>query len=284
MHISTPLTVLLLAAVPAAVAGDTTSELRFQLLEDGTIIVPVTINGTGPFRFMLDTGSTRTVVSAKLTKELRLPVVAQSVLITPSGRDLGVLVQLNRLAIGDSDQFSVKALIGPPEHFTADTIDGLIGQDVLASLIYTIDYVRHRIVWHSVLESGDLRRRLPLETTEGRLFVSLPHPAQAEGVPLKFVPDSGSDGFVLFARGRQVPLPATPLEVGLLRTLSGQRVVRRVLLDDIHVGGVVLRNQTAVILERNQSDAWLGDGLLPLHVFARVTFHGPERYLVVEPR
>jgi predicted aspartyl protease len=284
MHISTPLTLLLLAAVPAAVAGYTTSELRFELLEDGTVIVPVTIDGTGPFRFMLDTGSTRTVVSAELTKKLRLPVVAQSVLITPSGRDLGILVQLNQLAIGGSNEVSVKALIGPRKHFAADAIDGIIGQDVLAPLIYTIDYERRRIVWHSGLAASDLRQRLPLETTEGRLLVSLPQPAQAEGAPLKFVPDSGSDGFVLFTRGPRFPLPATPLEVGLLRTLSGQRLVRRVLLDDIHVGGVILRNQTAVIVERNQPDTWLADGLLPLHVFARVTFHGPERYLVVEPR
>jgi predicted aspartyl protease len=283
MHISTPLTVLLLAALPAVIAGDTTSPLRFQLLEDGTIVVPVTIDGAGPFRFMLDTGSTRTVVSAKLTKKLRLPVVAQSLMITPSGRDMGILVQLNRLAIGDSGQVSVKAVIGPREHFTAAAIDGVIGQDVLAPLIYTIDYVRRHIVWHSGRAAGDLRLRLPLETTDGRFLVSLPHPAPAQ-VPLKFVPDSGSDGFVLFARGTRFPLPATPLEVGVLRTLSGHRLVRRVLLGDVHVGGVLLRNQTAVIVERNEPDALLGDGLLPLHVFARVTFHGPERYLVVEPR
>jgi predicted aspartyl protease len=283
MHISTPLTVLLLAVVPAAIAEDTTSPLRFQLLEDGTIVVPVTINGAGPFRFMLDTGSTRTVVSAKLTKKLRLPVVAQSVMITPSGRDMGVLVQLNGLAIGGSGQVNVKALIGPREHFSADAIDGLIGQDVLGPLIYTIDYVRRHIVWHSGLAPGDAGLRLPLEASEGRFLVSMPHPAQAE-VRLKFIPDSGSDGFVLFARGARFPLPATPLEVGVLRTLSGHRLVRRVLLGDVHVGSVILRNQTAVIVERNEPDAPLVDGLLPLRVFARVTFHGPERYLVVESR
>jgi predicted aspartyl protease len=283
MHIARSLTVLLLAAGPAASAADTASQLRFQLLEDGTIIVPVKINGAGPFRFMLDTGSTRTVVSVKLTRKLRLPVVAQSLMITPSGRDMGVLVQLNGLAIGNSGEVDVKALIGPREHFTADAIDGLIGQDVLGPLIYTIDYVRRHIVWHSGLAPGNVGMRLPLEASEGRFLVSIPHPAQGEA-RLKFIPDSGSDGFVLFARGARFPLPATPLEVGVLRTLSGHRLVRRVLLGDVHVGGVILRNQTAVIVERNEPDAPLGDGLLPLHVFGRVTFHGPERYLVVQSR
>ena len=283
MRISTPLIVLLLATFPAASAGDTTSRLRFELLDDGSIIVPVTVDRAGPFRFMLDTGSTRTVVSPKLTAKLRLPVVARSVMVTPSGHDMGTLVQLNRLRIGGSSDVSVKALIGAADHFTSHGIDGLIAQDVLAPLIYTIDYVRRQVTWHSALSAHDLHTRLPLDTSEGRFLVSLPHPSQPDA-PLKFVPDSGSDGFVLFARGARLPLPATPLNTSVLRTLSGDRLVRRVLLDDMHVGGVRLRNQTAVIVERNEPDAPLGDGLLPLHVFARVTFHGPERYLVVEPR
>jgi predicted aspartyl protease len=283
VRIATPFTVLLLAGAPATIAGDATSRLPFQLLEDGSIIVPVTINGTGPFRFMLDTGSTRTVVSTQLTAKLRLPVVARSLVVTPSGDAMGALVQLDRLAIGGSDPVSVKALIGPREHFVADAIDGLIGQDVLAPLIYTIDYMRREVTWHSALDDGDLRRRLPLDTSEGRFLVSLPQ-TSAPGVALKFIPDSGSDGFVLFARAAQLPLPATPLDIGVLHTFSGHRLVRRVLLDDVHVGGVILRNQTAIVVDRNQPDAPLGDGLLPLHIFGRVTFHGPERYLVVEAR
>jgi predicted aspartyl protease len=283
VHISTSLTLLLLAGVPATIAADTKSRLPFQLLEDGSIIVPVTIDGAGPFRFILDTGSSRTVVSSRLTAKLRLPVVTRSLIVTPSGDDMGLIVRINQLAVGDTGAVSVEALIGPGEHFIADGIDGVVGQDVLAPLIYTIDYVRREVTWHSALDGGDLRRRLPLDTSEGRFLVSLPD-ASANGVALKFIPDSGSDGFVLFARGARLPLPGMPLDIGVLRTLSGHRLVRRVLLDDVHVGGVILRNQTAVVVERHQADAPLGNGLLPLHVFARVTFHGPERYLVVEAR
>jgi hypothetical protein len=60
--------------------------------------------------------------------------------------------------------------------------------------------------------------------------------------------------------------------------------VRRVLLDDFRVGDVLLRNRTAVVVAQDRLDAPLGDGLLPLHIFARVTFNGPERYLMVEAR
>ena len=33
--------------------------VRFTLAEGGAVVVPVTIDGAGPFRFLLDTGSSR---------------------------------------------------------------------------------------------------------------------------------------------------------------------------------------------------------------------------------
>jgi hypothetical protein len=37
------------------------------------IVVPVMINGHGPYKFLLDTGSTKTILSAKVAETLRLP-------------------------------------------------------------------------------------------------------------------------------------------------------------------------------------------------------------------
>jgi hypothetical protein len=96
------------------------------------------------------------------------------------------------------------------------------------------------------------------------------------------IPDSGSDGIVLFAgSGIELP-PLTPLDVVMLRTLAGQQLVRRVLLDNFIVGDVYLRDQPAVLLAQNGNDRPDGDGLLPLHIFSRVTFNGPQGYLLVE--
>jgi hypothetical protein len=44
-----------------------------------------------------------------------------------------------------------------------------------------------------------------------------------------------------------------------------------------------VRDQVAIVLEGSSLDARLGDGLLPLHLFARVTFDGPEGALAVVP-
>ncbi len=47
----------------------------------GRLLVPVTINGQGPFRFVLDTGANRSVLTPQLAAHLSLPVSATNRLI-----------------------------------------------------------------------------------------------------------------------------------------------------------------------------------------------------------
>jgi hypothetical protein len=161
---------------------------------------------------------------------------------------------------------------------------------VLAGLHFTIDYLRRRLLLHTgaVDPPGT---RLPLELNGGRaLVLLLPPPGQAPVGPpntcqaLKLVPDSGADGLVLFDRPGGALPPVTPLDTSTLRTLSGLKVVRRVLIDELAVGAIRLRRQIGVLVERTQHEQPMGDGLLPLHLFARVTFNGPEGYLIVATR
>src|SRR5213593_2208651 len=58
--------------VPAETAP---GEVNFELAppNDAAIIVPVKINGQGPYKFVLDTGATFTCIDAKLVDELKLP-------------------------------------------------------------------------------------------------------------------------------------------------------------------------------------------------------------------
>jgi predicted aspartyl protease len=283
VRFSTSLTVLLLTAIPATPVAETARLLRFELMEDGSIVVPVTIDGDGPFQFMLDTGSTRTAVAEKLAMKLGLATASSSLMITPAGRAVRAVASVDGFALAGMPAVKLDALILPHADFGARTrLDGLVGQDLLAPLVYTIDYTRKVIAWdQSPTLSG--RTRLPLQSTGGRLLVSLPQ-SSTTAAPLRFIPDSGTDGIVLFARTAQPPVPVTPLDIGVLRTVSGHKLVRRVRVDDFWVGDVLLRNQTALMVPADASDELLGDGLLPLHLFARVTFHGPGRYLVVEGR
>jgi predicted aspartyl protease len=272
------ITLLLSSLAPAAAAAG--SQTPFDLLEDGSIVVPVTIGGTGAYRFVVDTGSSRTVISTRLWTSLRLPVVAKTQMVTPAGRDDAYVVRVPGLAIAARPEVTVAAAVMAADRYAAgQQVDGLIGQDVLSAAIYTIDYKRRVIVWHSSADVPD-GVRLPLHVRNHRILVSLP---QYEGDPrsLWLIPDTGSDGLVLFAHA-QDKVRLTLLDVGMLSSVAGARLARRVQLDGLVVGEARLRNPLAVVVDSGEPVDLMGDGLLPLHVFARVTFNVPDGFLIVQ--
>jgi len=273
---------MLLSALSVTTSAAGRRTTPFDLRDDGSIVVPVTIGGTGPYLFVIDTGSSRTVISARLWRTLRLPVLAQTVMVTPAGRDLAYVVRLDGVAVGGGPAVNVRAAVLPAVPDAAGQhIDGLIGQDVLAALVYTIDYRERALIWHAP-DDPLPGVRLPLLIRDNRVLVSL---AQRDGDPnpLQFIPDSGSDGLVVFAHARD-KLRLTPLDIGLLSSMAGPRLVRRVEVEGLVIGDARLQRALAVVLDSAEPASMMGDGLLPLHVFARVTLNAGEGYLIVQPR
>ncbi len=277
------LAALILVLVSAILSGTETGDaVSFRLHANGDIEVPVTVGRRGPFRFLVDTGSSRSALFSHTARRLGRYPVAQTMMVTPSGRVVRPMTHLEGVALGTMPPVTVLAMILPEDQSGHTAIDGLIGQDVLAGLTYTIDYDRRQLIFHSAAETAASAIRLPLDWKDGRVLVSLSQRSGAHG-PLELIPDSGASELVLFARSDRVLPPVTPLDAAVLRTLSGQRLVRRVLIDELHVGDIRLQSLAAMLVDA-LPDASLGDGLLPLHLFARVTFNGPGRYLVVEAR
>src|SRR5580704_2472417 len=76
IHCFTRIFLLLICAssLPATAAPATTEvTARLKIVNDYLIVVPVTINGSGPYDFVLDTGSNNTILDQKLADELTLP-------------------------------------------------------------------------------------------------------------------------------------------------------------------------------------------------------------------
>jgi hypothetical protein len=263
-----------------AVAILFTGSTPFQLRSEADIVIRVMIGGQGPFRFLLDTGSSRSAVMPAVAQRLDRRGTGFTVVVTPSGQSMRTVVSLDGVSLGWGPPASVVAMIARHGDFPSD-IDGLIGQDVLRSRTYTIDYRHRRVLWHAE-RTAIPGVRLPLEWRQERFVVSLPQKAGARD--MRMIPDSGTDAWVLYARPNTPLPPLTPLDTVGLRTLSGPRLLRRVLMDRIDVGNVTLANQTATLVEKPDGDGSFEDGLLPLHLFTRVTFNGPEGFLTVDVR
>jgi hypothetical protein len=158
-------------------------------------------------------------------------------------------------------------------------VRGLLGQDFLSAFNYTLDYQRRRLTWD---EPGDVScgdpAALRLVAVEGRYVVHLP--ASGATRALRLVPDTGAEALVFF-QAPGAPPPAAAIGRARVTGAAGSRTVRTAAAPRLVVGGVVLRDQLAVIIDRQDEAA---DGLLPLHAFGSVSFNMRDACMVVRGR
>ena len=126
-HAQTPPT-----AAPAITPDDEASLEPTQVASGkdafARITVPVTINGQGPFDFMVDTGANRSCISTTLAARLALPDGGKVVVNTIVGRRTRQSVLVDRLQVGGRAQRSVKVPVLP---FVGTNIEGLLAVDWL---------------------------------------------------------------------------------------------------------------------------------------------------------
>jgi predicted aspartyl protease len=276
LRIAAQVSLVSLAAGAAADPG----EVALKVRSSGALLVPVAIDGRGTFDFLLDTGSSHTVVGSELADRLALPVVAKVRVLTPAGAEMGLVVRVQHM---DVDSASVEGLTPSVISIARlrerePGVEGVLGQDFLSLFDYTVDYRRKRLRWTA--EAAEGPARVPLVQAGDRRLVQVT--GNGRPGPALMVPDSGSEGFVIFERnGRTaVRVDETSQLVGV-SGLAAEQSARRGVLRELRVGGVTLRNQPAVVLGRDGSSAIEGDGLLPLHQFSIVSFNNREGYLVV---
>lgn len=239
------------------------------------IVLPVRLNGRGPFRFLLDTGSTHTAVSGKTAAAIGAPVVAKTVIGSAAGSRQTLVVRIDALDVGPISVPGLLASVVELEGIAG--VDGVIGHDALASLRYTIDFRERRVVWWPIDALVARGSALELQSSHGRFLISLP---QRQSV-LRLVPDTGAESLLLFDPDGTLPVTRLPTPA-TLTTTSGETEVRLARVRELRVGGTTLRDVPAALARRDRSEPAEIDGLLPLHLFDRVTFDGPQKRLIVE--
>lgn len=246
--------------------------------DQGGIFVAVVLNGAGPFTMLLDTGASHSAVSDELAQALHLQAIARTTVQTPAGEQERIVVRVECMKVGAHEVSVMPSVVPRHDLARAGDVHGVVGQDVLSALRYTIDFRHRRIIWRNREDSigSGAVAVLPLEFSGGLPFVNLPQ----GGSTLRLVPDSGAGGLVLFeGAGRR--LPSSRPGPGMVRvdTFQASGHARPIVLERFKVGASILREVPAVVVEQDRPGD--GDGLLPLHFFERVTFDGPGRRLIV---
>jgi predicted aspartyl protease len=129
----------------------THSEVAFRLASPTKplVMVPVVVNGRGPFAFAVDTGASATVLSPGLADTLGIGR-GESAAMTGAGGMLQATVgRVTSLAIGgaalDDLTVVVSDFLGPIGQAVGTRVDGVVGYNFLREFKVTIDYPETRL-------------------------------------------------------------------------------------------------------------------------------------------
>jgi len=114
----------------------------------GIPIVQVLVNGQGPFRFVLDTAASKTIIDRGLAERLGLPGGPEAMALGAGGLMPVRLARLEELRLGGLTLRDLEVGVADLSAFreVLDVpVEGVLGSDVLEGLVITIDYRRKRL-------------------------------------------------------------------------------------------------------------------------------------------
>ncbi|MFN4021080.1 MAG: aspartyl protease family protein [Erythrobacter sp.] len=118
--------------------------------------VPVRIDGSGPYDFMIDTGSQATAITREINTQLGLPSAGKAMLVGMASRRAVDLVEVGRLDIGSHTIAGFFAPVLERAHVGAD---GIVGLDLLQDFRVMIDFRDQTIALEDTRGKRDASRR-----------------------------------------------------------------------------------------------------------------------------
>jgi hypothetical protein len=204
-------------------------------------VLDVTIEGKGPFPFVLDTGAGGTVIDRELAEELELPVTGETRVGDPISPQHSTArrVHIERFEIGGATFFGVTAAsIGHAMFHQHLGARGILGMPLFADLLLTLDYGGGSVsIGRGELSATDCKECLSYNARPYGLFRV---PITVGAVELEAELDSGSPAGVSLPNGYMdaLPLEGKPVEVGRARTVNSEFIVHGAILDgEVRIGG-----------------------------------------------
>ena len=250
-------------------------DILFLVLLQGYVVIDnVSINGRGPYRFLIDTGSQSTTIDASVAQELSLKPTYRVSLTTPAGSRLVSATMVRNLAAGSVSSEEVEVLWYDlrTQRMVAGDIQGILGNNFLSRFDYLFDFRNRALRIHqpSGFAKSVKGERIPFRLEEGRVVV-----------PVRFTPDGEHYDFVLDSGASSMILPpglASPPESqssARLQTATGEEEVALTTVPTLFVGSAVFRNVPAAIQRT---------ALLPVRLFDAIYVNSAEGYVVVNPK
>lgn len=115
--------------------------VRFDFIDKTSlVVVPVTINDHGPYKFLLDTGASNTVLSVAVADTLGVPAGRSGTLFTAGGNLPVTVRSINTLQVGGARLENVEIAVANFDLIKNLNVDGILGSDYLRRFKVSIDY------------------------------------------------------------------------------------------------------------------------------------------------
>lgn len=231
-----------MAGEPPPPLPDETETVRLGEPMDDRVTIPISIDGKGPWHFIIDTGAQRTVISSTLADRLSLTRGKAVTVLGMTGPAQADTVALPQLGYGRSKVDDITAPVLEGEHLGAA---GLLGLDGLQSKRLLLDFRTGK------MQISGSRRAMPRDDSivvearrrRGQLILLDSH---INGMVVSIILDTGTNVSVgnlalmnkLLAKKRAprlTPASLTSVTGGTLTGLAG-------MVDSVRMGPVTLNN------------------------------------------
>jgi hypothetical protein len=268
------------------------TQIRFELLDNFQIVVPVTLNDVGSFYFLLDTGTSRSMVRSRIANRLALPLSGHSTIAGLATATPVALVKVESVTLGRAAVRKLQLTVLPKTSLLPPKFDGVLGEDFLENFDVLIDY-RHRSL--QLQSGGDSlanslsgeRLTVQLESiqngepTFGRLIIN-GRMAEAGDGNITLQLDSGT-GILIWLRGSRALGLVQPTSYSV-SSVTGQVTFSATEARSIHqlqLGRKVVLNLVALAPPvRIPADT---DGLLPTCLFQSIFISHAQKFVILEP-
>jgi predicted aspartyl protease len=157
------------------------------------LTIPVTIDGNGPYRFMVDTGSQATVVSRSVSEQLQLLPLGKATLVAMGSRREVDLVQLDGLEFAGRLFDNLEAPLLEAYNVGAD---GILGLNSLQDMRVLIDFKEDRLLVADADTLGGNRGYEIVVRARRRLGQMIITDAKIDGIKTSVIIDTGAQNTV----------------------------------------------------------------------------------------
>ncbi len=260
----------------------------------GVPLVDVSINGSGPYPFVLDTGANVTMAKSPLLHALKIATTGPVTIASSLGDSFQQKVSPSSLAVAGlgADNLEIDTLEEGQLGLLEGHAQGILGENFLKHFDVLIDNDRHTLTLdrtdrlaqslageHLPLSFGG---RSPTDLTHDRLIVSLRAPSLVERSML-FLLDSGTNTAIVYPLKSETLLFSRGVASGSIYSLNRNQICR-LARTPLTIGSQTYRQVVMAICENMTRANMDNDGLLPTRLFHRLFISHRDKYAIANPQ